>query len=83
MKVVTVRFVEERDNKKRQEQERVVSRLKERLPERLAEKFPDVEVRVRFSSSAGLDTSGFRDKEKEKLMMLLEEIWDDPFLLDD
>ncbi|MEG9531496.1 hypothetical protein [Mannheimia indoligenes] len=40
-------------------------------------------IRVRFSSSSGFDVSGFKGDEREEFLAFLEEIWDDPFLLDD
>ena len=83
MKVVDIRFVKEADRKKQQAQAEMMQKLSDRLPERIAEQFNNVQVRVRFSSSSGLDISGFRGEEKERFMTLLEEIWDDPFLLDD
>ncbi|MDO4697267.1 MAG: DinI-like family protein [Pasteurellaceae bacterium] len=83
MKTVDVRFVKESDRKKQQAQEEMMHKLSSRLADRIAEKFNDVRVRVRFSSSSGLDVSGFRDEEKKRFMAHLEEIWDDPFLLDD
>ncbi|WHP46689.1 DinI-like family protein [Mannheimia bovis] len=83
MKTLDIRFVKERDNKRLTEQQKTIEKLIERLPERIAEKFPDVNVRVRFSSSSGFDVSGFKGDEREEFLAFLEEIWDDPFLLDD
>lgn len=83
MKVLDIRFVKERDNKKLAMQQETMDKLMERLPERIAEKFDDVNVRVRFSSSSGFDISGFRGDDKEEFLAFLEELWDDPFLLDD
>lgn len=82
MKTVDIRFVKERDSKKLAEQEKMMARLAERLPERIEEKFADVYVKIRFSSSSGLEISGFRSEEKEKFMEFMQELWDDPFLLD-
>ncbi|AUI66714.1 MULTISPECIES: DinI-like family protein [Glaesserella] len=83
MKVVDIRFVKERDSKKLAEQEKTMQKLARRIPERIAAKFSDIEVKVRFSSSSGIDVSGFKGNEKEKFMSFLEELWEDPFLLDD
>lgn len=83
MKVLDIRFVKERDNKKLAMQEQTMHKLMERLPERISEKFDDVNVRVRFSSSSGFDISGFRGDEKDDFLAFLEELWDDPFLLED
>lgn len=83
MKVVDIRFVKERDSKKLAEQEKTMQKLARRIPERIASKFSGVEVKVRFSSSSGIDVSGFKGNEKEKFMSFLEELWEDPFLLDD
>ncbi|KMK50708.1 DinI family protein [[Actinobacillus] muris] len=83
MKVLDIRFVKERDTKKLAMQEQTMDKLLERLPERIAEKFEDVNVRVRFSSASGFDISGFRGDEKEDFLAFLEELWDDPFLLED
>lgn len=82
MKVVDIRFVKERDNKKLTEQINMMARLEQVLPERINEKFDDIRVRVRFSSSAGLDLSGFRKEEQETFMEFMQELWDDPFLLE-
>ncbi|MEG9498154.1 DinI-like family protein [Mannheimia indoligenes] len=65
------------------EQEKTIEKLTQRLPDRIAEKFSDVNIRVRFSSSSGFDVSGFKGDEREEFLAFLEEIWDDPFLLDD
>ncbi len=83
MKVVDIRFVKERDSKKLAEQEKTMQKLARRIPERITSKFSGVEVKVRFSSSSGIDVSGFKGSEKEKFMSFLEELWEDPFLLDD
>ncbi len=83
MKVVDIRFVKERDSKKLAEQEKTMQKLARRIPERIASKFSGVEVKVRFSSSSGIDVSGFKSSEKETFMSFLEELWEDPFLLDD
>lgn len=82
MRTVDIRFVKERDSKKLAEQTQMMERLAKVLPERIEEKFADVYVKVRFSSSSGMEISGFRTEEREKFMELMEEIWDDPFLLD-
>ncbi|MEG9489414.1 DinI-like family protein [Mannheimia indoligenes] len=60
-----------------------MEKLTQRLPDRIAEKFSDVNIRVRFSSSSGFEVSGFKGDEREEFLAFLEEIWDDPFLLDD
>lgn len=83
MKVVDIRFLKETDHKRQQAQAEMMQKLSDRLPSRIAEKFKNVQVRVRFSSSSGLDISGFRGDDKKRFMELLEEIWNDPFLLDD
>lgn len=83
MKTLDIRFVKERDKKRLAEQEKTIELLAQRLPDRVAEKFSDVNVRVRFSSSSGFDISGFRGDEKEAFLAFLEELWEDPFLLDD
>lgn len=83
MKTLDIRFVKERDKQRLAEQEKTIEKLTQRLPERIAEKFSDVNVRVRFSSSSGFDVSGFKGDEKETFLAFLEEIWEDPLLLDD
>lgn len=83
MKTLDIRFVKERDKKRLAEQEKTIELLAQRLPDRIAEKFSDMNVRVRFSSSSGFDISGFRGDEKEAFLAFLEELWEDPFLLDD
>lgn len=83
MKTVDVRFVKETDLKKQQAQAEMMQKLSSRLSARIAEKFSSVQVKVRLSSSSGIDVSGFRPEEKKQFMAYLEEIWDDPFLLDD
>ena len=83
MKILDIRFVKERDKKRIAEQERVMANLTKRLPARIAEKYSDVNVRIRFSSSSGYDISGFKGDQKERFVEFLQEIWDDPFLLED
>ena len=83
MKNIDVRFAKESDPKKQQAQAVMMQKLSSRLSDRIAEKFSDVQVRVRLSSSSGIDVSGFTNDEKKRIMTHLEEIWDDPFLLDD
>lgn len=82
MKQLDIRFVKEKDKNRAQQQTVVIARLQERLPDRIAEKFEDVNVRIRFSSSAGADVTGFRDKdERERFMEFLEELWQDDTLV--
>ena len=83
MKTVDVRLVKESDTKKQQAQAVMMQKLSSKLSDRIAEKFGGVQVRVRYSSSSGIDVSGFGSEEKKRVMAHLEEIWDDPFLLDD
>lgn len=83
MKNIDVRFAKESDPKKQQAQAVMMQKLSSRLSDRIAEKFSGVQVRVRLSSSSGIDVSGFTSDEKKRIMTHLEEIWDDPFLLDD
>ncbi|MEG9487621.1 DinI-like family protein [Mannheimia indoligenes] len=83
MKTLDIRFVKEHDKKRLAEQEKTIEKLTQRLPDRIAEKFSDVNIRVRFSSSSGFDVSGFKGDKREEFLAFLEEIWDDPFLLDD
>ncbi|WP_018652866.1 DinI-like family protein [Actinobacillus capsulatus] len=83
MKMLDIRFVKERDSKKLEEQERTIQKLTQRLPNRISEKFQNVEVRIRFSSSSGFELSGFKGDEKNKFLVFLEELWEDPFLLDE
>lgn len=82
MKVVDVRFVKERDSKKLEQQQEVMDKLTVVLAERIEERYEDVRVRVRYSSAAGLDISGFRGEEKEEFLEFFQEIWEDPFLLE-
>ncbi|MDY2946941.1 MAG: DinI-like family protein [Mannheimia varigena] len=82
MKMLDIRFVKERDSKKLAEQEMTIQKLTQKLPSRISEKFQGVEVRVRFSSSSGFDIFGFKGDEKNRFLVFLEEIWEDPFLLD-
>ncbi|MDD6911407.1 DinI family protein [Actinobacillus minor] len=67
MKVVDIRFVKERDSKRLAEQEKTMQKLARRIPERIASKFSGVEVKIRFSSSSGIDVSGFKGSEKKHL----------------
>lgn len=61
----------------------MIAVLQDRLPKRIAEKFADVQVRIRFSSSAGVEVTGFKDKdEKSKFMEYLEELWADDSLVE-
>lgn len=82
MKVVDIRFVKESDNKRLAAQVEMMEKLAHILPKRIDEKFNDVQVRVRFSSSSALEISGFSKTEREKFMEFMQELWDDPFLLD-
>lgn len=82
MKVVDVRFVKERDSKKLEQQQEVMDKLAVVLAERIEERYEYVRVRVRYSSAAGLDISGFRGEEKEEFLEFFQEIWEDPFLLE-
>ncbi|WP_386688621.1 DinI-like family protein [Lonepinella sp. MS14437] len=83
MKQLDIRFVKERDGKKLEYQIALIERLQQVLPERIAEKFNDVNVRIRFSSSAGADISGFRDSdEKARFTEYLEELWMDDSILE-
>lgn len=82
MKQLDIRFVKEKDKNRAQQQTVVIARLQERLPDRIAEKFDNVNVRIRFSSSAGADVTGFSDKEeREQFMEFLEELWQDDTLV--
>ncbi|MDO4431290.1 MAG: DinI-like family protein [Lonepinella koalarum] len=84
MKQLDIRFTQERENKKAEYQLQVISRLQERLPKRIAEaEFKDVSVRIRFGS-AGVDITGFKDKEeKKRFSEFLEELWNDSSLVED
>ena len=83
MKQIDIRFTQEKENKKAEHQTNLIKLLQERLPKRIAEKFSDVQVRIRFSSSAGVEISGFKDKdEKEQFMAFLEELWADDSLIE-
>ncbi|MDH2924065.1 DNA-damage-inducible protein I [Nicoletella semolina] len=82
MKIVDIRFVKERDSKKLAAQMEMMEHLDKILPERIEEKFSDVQVKIRFSSSSGFDVSGFKGEEREAFMSFLEELWNDPFLLE-
>lgn len=83
MKVIDIKFTKEHDSKRQQAQAEMMQKLSERLSQRIEDKFSDVRIRVRLSSSSGLDVSGFRDTEKKQVMEWLEDVWNDPFLLDD
>lgn len=82
MKVVDLRFVKERESKKAQAQAELMAKLAEKLPACLEEKYPDVQVKVRYSSASGMEVSGFKGDEKEAFMSFMQELWEDPFLLE-
>lgn len=83
MKQIDIRFTQEKDRKKAEYQAAMIAVLQDRLPKRIAEKFTDVHVRIRFSSSAGVEVTGFKDKdEKNKFMEYLEELWADDSLVE-
>lgn len=83
MKQIDIRFTQEKDRKKAEYQAAMITVLQDRLPKRIAEKFADVQVRIRFSSSAGVEVTGFKDKdEKSKFMEYLEELWADDSLVE-
>ncbi|WP_273382676.1 DinI-like family protein [Actinobacillus porcinus] len=83
MKQIDIRFTQEKDRKKAEYQAVMIAVLQDRLPKRIAEKFADVQVRIRFSSSAGVEVTGFKDKdEKSKFMEYLEELWADDSLVE-
>lgn len=83
MKQIDIRFTQEKDRKKAEYQAAMITVLQDRLPKRIAEKFADVQVRIRFSSSAGVEVTGFKDKdEKNKFMEYLEELWADDSLVE-
>ncbi len=83
MKQLDIKFVKERDSQKAARQAAVMAQLETRLPERINESFVDVNVRVRFSGSAGVEVTGFKDKEeRERFMRFLEELWTDDSLLE-
>lgn len=82
MKQLDIRFVKERDKNRAQQQATVMALLQQRLPDRIAEEFDDVHIRIRFSSSAGADITGFKDKdESERFLAYLEELWQDDSLV--
>lgn len=83
MKLIDIKFTKEYDSKKQQNQAEIIQKLSERLSQRIQDKFTDVNLRVRLSSASGIDISGFKENEKKLVMEWLEEIWNDPFLLDD
>lgn len=83
MKKIDIRFAKERDSKKAIMQDKIIVKLQQVLPERIATKFDDVNVRIRISTSQGVDLSGFSSEEKEKMLEFLEEIWNDSSLIDD
>ena len=83
MKQIDIRFTQEKDRKKAEYQAAMIAVLQDRLPKRIAEKFADVQGRIRFSSSAGVEVTGFKDKdEKSKFMEYLEELWADDSLVE-
>lgn len=84
MKQLDIRFTQERESKKAEHQLMVISRLQERLPKRIADaEFKDVNVRIRFGS-AGVEITGFKDKdEKKRFTEFLEELWNDSSLVED
>lgn len=83
MKQLDIKFVKERDVQKAAQQAAIMTQLEARLPQRISESFDDVDVRVRFSSAAGIEVTGFKDKEERKrFMRLLEELWMDDSLLE-
>lgn len=83
MKTLDIRFAKERDSKRIEMQQKLIVRLQEVLPKRIAEKFADVNVRIRLSSSQGVDVTGFKGEEKTKFLDFLEELWNDSSLVDD
>lgn len=82
MRIVDVRFIKERDQKKLQQQQETMEKLTYVLPQRIAEKFDHVLVKVRYSSSPGVEISGFKGDERAAFFEFLQEIWEDPFLLE-
>ena len=83
MKQLDIKFVKEREAPKAAQQATIMTQLEARLPQRISESFDDVAVRVRFSSVAGVEVTGFKDKEeRERFMRFLEELWTDDSLLD-
>lgn len=83
MKQLDIKFVKERNGQQAARQAAVMAQLETRLPERINESFADVNVRIRFSGSAGIDVTGFKDKEeRERFMRFLEELWADDSLLE-
>lgn len=82
MRIIDVRFIKERDQKKLQQQQETMDKLASALPQRIAEKFDNVLVKVRYSSSPGFEISGFKGDERTAFLEFLQEIWEDPFLLE-
>lgn len=82
MKRLDIRFRKESDKKRAAAQLEMLAKLSEKLPLRIAEKFDDVSVRIRLSSEAGYDISGFKDDDKKKFLEFLEEVWNDDSLLE-
>ena len=82
MRSLDIRFKKEIDKKTADYQLVMLEKLQNRLPKRIAEKFPDVQVRIRFSSSSGFDLSGFKGEEKEAFLAFLEELWTDDSLVE-
>ncbi|UXN37658.1 DinI family protein [Avibacterium paragallinarum] len=84
MKQLDIRFMKENDKARQEYQLKIIAKLQEILPKKISEKFDDVQIRIRFSSTAGVEISGFKNKEeKERLMEYLEELWNDNYLLED
>ncbi|CAM3891037.1 MULTISPECIES: DinI-like family protein [Avibacterium] len=83
MKQLDIRFMKENDKKRQEYQLKVIAKLQEVLPRKIAEKFDDIHIRIRFSSTAGVDVTGIKNKdEKERLMEYLEELWNDSSLVE-
>ncbi|ABR73829.1 DinI family protein [Actinobacillus succinogenes] len=83
MKQLDIKFVKERDSQKAAQQAVIITQLETCLAERISEVFKEVNVRVRFSSAAGVEVTGFKDKEeRERFMRFLEELWTDDGLSD-
>lgn len=52
--------------------------LENEISRRLSSTYPDMAVRVAASSSASLSVTGTKnDQDKERVMSLLEDIWED------
>lgn len=45
----------------------MIQKLSERLFQRIENKFSNVHIRVRLSSSSGINVSGFKDTEKKQV----------------